>query len=306
MENIRLVSYMRQYVASTPRGQDYKSRLRRCANKLECFEKFIGRNLFIKDFNYRMMEEYDYFLRNDKKKYLRGTIKQYGDKTKEFLGKAGMEGFYIDASYKEYKFSKAEVVKVALTESEIEKIFNQKNLSKPQEITRFWFLFTCCTGLRYSDITRIESVNFCNDNIQIKTQKSNNDVIVPKHWIVVELMKRFKGELPLLRTQQNFNKIIKRICRKANIDKKILVERHEGVKFVKKTFEKWRLVTHHTGRHTFATNAYLAGIPLARIMLLTGHKTEQAFFEYINIDKEENAKLLSEHAFFKGDSVPSR
>ena len=38
---------------------------------------------------------------------------------------------------------------------------------------------------------------------------------------------------------------------------------------------------------------------LKRIMLLTGHKTEQAFFKYIRIEKEENAKILAEHIFFK-------
>jgi hypothetical protein len=33
-------------------------------------------------------------------------------------------------------------------------------------------------------------------------------------------------------------------------------------------------------------------------MLLTGHKTEEAFFKYIRIGKEENARELSEHPFF--------
>jgi hypothetical protein len=36
-----------------------------------------------------------------------------------------------------------------------------------------------------------------------------------------------------------------------------------------------------------------------RIMLITGHKTEQAFFRYIRVEKKENAKALSELPFFK-------
>jgi hypothetical protein len=44
---------------------------------------------------------------------------------------------------------------------------------------------------------------------------------------------------------------------------------------------------------------YLAGISPARIMLLTGHTTELTFFNYIRIAKDENAKTLAEHDFFK-------
>lgn len=58
-------------------------------------------------------------------------------------------------------------------------------------------------------------------------------------------------------------------------------------------------VSSHTARRTFATNAYLAGILPARIMLITGHKTEQAFFRYIRIDKVRNAQELAQMDFFK-------
>ena len=59
------------------------------------------------------------------------------------------------------------------------------------------------------------------------------------------------------------------------------------------------LVISHTARRSGATNMYLAGIPTFRIMLLTGHTTEESFFKYIRIGKEENANVLSEYPFFK-------
>ncbi|GAB6011487.1 site-specific integrase [Viscerimonas tarda] len=67
---------------------------------------------------------------------------------------------------------------------------------------------------------------------------------------------------------------------------------------MKEIKEKWQLITPHTGRRTFSTNAYLAGIPVFRIMLITGHKTEQSFFKYIRIARKENADFLAEHPFF--------
>lgn len=57
------------------------------------------------------------------------------------------------------------------------------------------------------------------------------------------------------------------------------------------------MVTSHTARRSFATNAYRAGIPSLSIMQITGHSTETSFMKYIRISKEENAIALSKHTF---------
>jgi integrase len=61
---------------------------------------------------------------------------------------------------------------------------------------------------------------------------------------------------------------------------------------------KYELVTTHTARRSFATNAYRAGIPAGKIMQITGHKTEQDFFRYIKVSSIDNAMELQGHAFF--------
>jgi hypothetical protein len=71
------------------------------------------------------------------------------------------------------------------------------------------------------------------------------------------------------------------------------------MKIERKNHLKWQLVSSHTARRSGATNMYLAKIPTFRIMLITGHKTEQAFFKYIRITSEENAVILANHPFFK-------
>lgn len=43
------------------------------------------------------------------------------------------------------------------------------------------------------------------------------------------------------------------------------------------TYEKCDMVTSHTARRSFATNAYRAGIPSLSIMQITGHTTESSF-----------------------------
>lgn len=65
------------------------------------------------------------------------------------------------------------------------------------------------------------------------------------------------------------------------------------------TYEKCDMVTSHTARRSFATNAYKAGIPSLSIMQITGHTTESSFMRYIRVSKEENAITLQGHAFFR-------
>ena len=65
------------------------------------------------------------------------------------------------------------------------------------------------------------------------------------------------------------------------------------------SFKKHELITVHTARRSFATNAYLMNIPPISIMKITGHKTERAFLKYIKISQEDNANKLINHPFFK-------
>jgi integrase len=58
------------------------------------------------------------------------------------------------------------------------------------------------------------------------------------------------------------------------------------------------LISCHTGRRTFATNLFRAGVPANSIMKLTGHQTEAIFMKYINVSDDENAELLLNHDYF--------
>ena len=158
----------------------------------------------------------------------------------------------------------------------------------------------CCTGLRYSDYSKLGAENIIGNTIMLKTRKTGEKVVIPIHWIIDDIIRRNSNSFPPhVTSQQNFNKIIKRVCRHAKINKPILVERTEGFKVMRKRVQKCKLVSSHTARRSFATNMYLSGVLPAKIMLLTGHKTEQSFFQYIRISKEENAAELHSHPFFR-------
>ena len=58
------------------------------------------------------------------------------------------------------------------------------------------------------------------------------------------------------------------------------------------------LISSHTARRSFATNAYAAGIPLPSIMAVTGHSSEKNLRIYLKLSRQEKAVIAA--ADFKG------
>ena len=95
-------------------------------------------------------------------------------------------------------------------------------------------------------------------------------------------------------SDQRFNDYIKEAAKLSGLTKKEGVTRTEGGVTRTEYKEQWELITSHTGRRSFATNAYKRGIPTITIMAITGHKTEKAFLKYIKIKQEEHARIMAE------------
>jgi hypothetical protein len=63
--------------------------------------------------------------------------------------------------------------------------------------------------------------------------------------------------------------------------------------------EKKDLLSTHTARRSFATNAYLSrSMQVYEIMNCTGHKSESSFLKYLKLDGMDHAKLAANSKFF--------
>ena len=56
---------------------------------------------------------------------------------------------------------------------------------------------------------------------------------------------------------------------------------------------KYKFITSHTGRRSFATNLYKKGIPITHIMKATGHVKETDFLKYIQHTDEESMVAIN-------------
>lgn len=161
---------------------------------------------------------------------------------------------------------------------------------------RDMFLIGAFTGLRVSDYSRLLPENIT-DKVRIQAKKTGIKSVIPIHWVVQEIIDR-GYDFSTTMTDQKLNKHIKEVARLAGITEEITYTKNVGGKPVQLSSPKYELISSHTARRSFATNAYKAGIPTVSIMKITGHKKESTFLKYIKISEEENAEILMSHSFF--------
>ncbi|PXV66831.1 phage integrase family protein [Dysgonomonas alginatilytica] len=295
---MKITEFIDKLIATTLRGDRYKNRLRVTKELIIKFNK----NLKVSDFTEHTTENFVEFLRQHPKKYRPNTIRCKFQILQTILNKASRE-FKIDSGYQSIIVKGEAPETIALSEKEIKAIIDVKRLSPKAEVVRDYFVLMCYTGLRFSDTINLRSPNIIGTNIVVRTQKTNYIVEIPIHPVVRNILEKYKYKLPQSPSQQSFGLTLRRICLKANLTKPITVEKTRGERLYKRVYSLYELITPHTGRRTFATNLYFASqpenIPLYRIMLLTGHTTQESFFKYIRIQKSDNARFMSDKSFFK-------
>ena len=294
------IGFIYEYARKSKRGIAYSRNYRNLARHLNLYSEARGIKVYSNNYTYEVAEDYVDHLRE--LGLMKNTIKTIIGKTAYMFRKMGRNGYEVNYSFEDVRPDKEKAQMVYLTTKEIHSLHKLPIRDRNIRIIRDVFVIGCLTGMRYGDYSCLSSSNLQNGRIVRKTQKTGEVVEIPTHWIIKETIGSYSGFPKYESSSQNFNKVIKGLCKKIGATEEILWERTVGKKVVRKRIKKYKMVSSHTARRSFATNAYLAGIPTARIMLLTGHKTEQAFFSYIRIQKAENASILSEHPFFKGET----
>jgi integrase len=225
---------------------------------------------------------------------------------KSILNEATERGLNKNLIFQSKKFIKPseKVHDIYLSEDELDQIFRFDFSDYPKfEIIRDLFIVGCYTGLRFQDFSNIRHEHIKDDLITIKTQKTGELVALPIHQKVQFIIDKYEGKyespLPPSMTNQATNRHLKTIGEMVGIDDEIIQSITKGGQRVDQVKKKYELISTHTARRSFATNAYLAGLGSIEIMKLTGHKTESAFLRYIKISQEENARKLMNHPFFK-------
>ncbi len=170
------------------------------------------------------------------------------------------------------------------------------------------YVIHCFLGLRFSDLAIIlqNPKNYIREMggklyFEIKTQKTGAIVFIPVSRSVKQVCERYQWNFGEIFSYQYYNESIKEIARRAGITDNIIFTRTEGGKRVDTVIQKCELMSSHTARRTFATNAHLSGIADRDIMMITGHKTTASFYRYIRSNSMQSAIKIANHDFFNID-----
>lgn len=243
-----------------------------------------------------------------KKNYKQNTVIATFGVLKPLLNAAKKDGIEIDDThYKELQGKGKDVDNIYLTEQEIKKIYDLDiaalkasgdiDAKSNVEATRDLFIIACWTGLRRSDINKLNdgvwSVKDGEELLYITAEKTKRQVVIPLHPMVKSIYSKYNGVLPKLGDKANTNRHLRNLGRLAGIDDIVPVTENRGGKVNTYHYKKYDLIGFHTARRSFATNMYLRGMPTIAIMQLTGHTTEHNFLKYIKVTAEQNAMMVA-------------
>lgn len=172
------------------------------------------------------------------------------------------------------------------------------------EVARDLFLVACFTGLRFSDFSQIRPGNVVvTDGIthlRIRTRKVDKVIYVPLNEMAREIiLTKYNSKLPEAMSNQKFNGHLKKLGKLAGITEKVVVSRVEGGRPVVRELSKWELIVSHTGRRSFATNAYLSDVDIETIRALGGWEDIETLRKYIRADNLDHMKKAANHKHFK-------
>ncbi|CEN53391.1 conserved hypothetical protein [Capnocytophaga canis] len=203
--------------------------------------------------------------------------------------------------------SKEITTAVFTTEAEIELLANM-DLTLTEKLCRVRdvYIIQAYTGLRFSDMIKVIKSPLSyyreqdgNAYFYLKSTKTDQDLLIPLKKIVVDILVRrnFKFGKPF--TLHHYNKRLKELFKSVGINETIVKYITIGGERKEIHLEKWKMISSHTARRSFATNAYLKGVPTSFVRKITGHTTEESLLRYIRANNHEIALKSKEYDFFK-------
>ena len=176
------------------------------------------------------------------------------------------------------KSSKAN--KVFLANDELTRLYNYQCDNETDEKVKDMFLLECTTGHRMSDIKNIDQFTFEQNGIvyfEIIAKKTSTPITMPIYFdIARQILDKYKASgLPKV-SDTTYNKRIKEICRACGICQPC-TQSHHYIGYDEPTVErveKYKLISSHTGRHTFGCLLALRGFNNDKIGKFTGQSSK--------------------------------
>lgn len=196
---------------------------------------------------------------------------------RNFSKKMLIDGLITENPFSRIRIGQVYTPRSYLTTSELKKLYlnfqdRRRFLTETEQDVMRAFLFSCFTGLRYSDLRTLNSSEIFDYKIRKQMHKTGDPVYVPIPLQARLLLPEKMKSGPVFRIVENshFNRTLRSAAKKLGYYKHIHC---------------------HLARHTFATTCITLGIPLPATSKLLGHRkleTTLIYAKFVDtfLDKE--------------------
>jgi site-specific recombinase XerD len=209
------------------------------------------------DIDHAFIMEYEYYMYNTLGNKT-NTVTKSLKKIKAIINEAMKrdEVLYTKSPFNNYRMKYEPTYRDRLSKDELNHLFSLRGtFSNYVNNVLEYFLFSCYTGLRFTDITKLRYSNIQENWVKVKMEKTKDTVSIPLLARAKELIP--KNDSPI--DQRIFQTISNQ---KTNKYLKVAID-GAGIK---------RNITYHCSRHTFATIALNSSIPKEVVQKVLGHK----------------------------------
>jgi len=247
-------------------------------------ERYNADDLYLVDLQKTFIVEFEHYVRNNPMKKHdpckgNGIIK-HTERLKKMINWARQLGWIKVDPFVDHKLHFKKYKRIRLDMTELRRIELQEFANLVVAYVKDLFLFSCYTGLAYSDVMALRPRNLERENngtlwCKIYRQKSDEYAAIPLLPQAIAYIEKYrnnpksqnKGVVFPFITNQEVNRHLKTIARVCNIDK---------------------YVTFHLARHTFATAITLKnGVPIETVSKMLGHKKITTTQLYAEVDEEK-------------------
>jgi site-specific recombinase XerD len=248
--------------------------------------KYAVSDINLKELNYEFVTDFEFYLKSEKSIDV-NTNAKYIKNLKKIVHECVAKNWLDKDPFMAYKIKKKQTERQYLTEAEIQ-IIEEKEISMERlQHIRDLFLFSCYTGLSYTDV-----YNLTPNNVSLgidgerwifthrqKTETASRIPLLPPALAILDKYSNDQrvvnsGKLLPVPSNQKVNAYLKEIATLCEIKKEL---------------------TFHVARHTFATTITLTnGVPIESVSKMLGHKKMQTTQHYAKIlDKRVSDDMKS-------------
>ena len=202
----------------------------------------------------------------------------------------------VHPSYKDIDLPKYRRQMLALTADDVSRIYHfdlsnakiRPQLRNTLERVRDMFVLSCNLGQRVSDMIRINKDCFDVGRLSLIQQKTKQKAVVDicamsiDRRTTMEILDRYNYQPPYLADKSNYNKHIHQLMHLVFKEETVPQPIITGNLSAQNQIPKYKAISSHTCRRTFATHNYLVRkYPAIDVMRATGHADEKSFRRYI-------------------------